>query len=179
MVSRRCKMMVEQELNNIGLKYKSIELGYVELAKPITKEKREELKLNLLKSGLILIEDHKSILVERIKNVITDMIHNAEDLPHSNYSDYISAKLGLDYTYLANTFSEVKGITIQHYIIENKIERVKELILYHEYNLTEIANIMHYSSVAHLSNQFKKVTGISPSAYMTLNLKRTQNLENL
>jgi AraC-like DNA-binding protein len=179
MVSRRCKMMVEQELSNIGLKYKSVELGYVEFEKPISSAKREELRSNLLKSGLILIDDHKSILIERIKHVITEMIHNTEDLPHSNYSDYISARLNLDYTYLANTFSEVKGITIQQYIIENKIERVKELILYNEHNLTEIAHMMHYSSVAHLSNQFKKVTGLSPTAYIELNRKRTRNLENL
>jgi AraC-like DNA-binding protein len=102
-----------------------------------------------------------------------------DELPKDNYSDYISEKLGYDYTYLANTFSEVKGITIQQFIIINKIEKVKELILYDELNLTEISYKLHYSSVAHLSNQFKKVTGFSPSFYKQLKKKRENNLENM
>src|SRR4029078_6161347 len=133
----------------------------------------------LLKSGLELLDDKRSILIERIKNVITEMIHYSDELPTQNYSDYISEKLEYDYTYLSNIFSEVKGITIQQFIIIHKIERVKELLLYDELNLTEISYKLHYSSVAHLSNQFKKITGLSPSFYKKLKQKRKENLENL
>jgi AraC-like DNA-binding protein len=128
---------------------------------------------------LKLLDDKKSILIEKIKNVIIEMVHYADELPKQNFSDYISEKLGYDYTYLANTFSEVKGITIQHYIINHKIEKAKELLLYDELNLTEIAYKLNYSSVAHLSNQFKKVTGLSPSFYKQLGQKRKQNLEDI
>ena len=145
----------------------------------ITDEQHRLLKENLLKTGLELLDDKKSILIEKIKNVITEMIHYSDELPKENYSDYISQKLDYNYTYLANTFSEVKGITIQQFIILNKIERVKELLLYDELNLTEISYKLNYSSVAHLSNQFKKVTGLSPSFYKQLKQKRKGNLENL
>jgi len=132
-----------------------------------------------MRSGLIVLDDKKSILIEKIKNVIIEMIHYSESLPKVNYSDHISEKLNQNYTYLSNTFSEVKGITIQQYIIIHKIERVKELLLYDQLTLTEIAYRMQYSSVAHLSNQFKKVTGLSPSFYKDLKEKRMGNLENL
>jgi AraC-like DNA-binding protein len=125
------------------------------------------------------LDDKKSVLIEKIKNVIIEMIHYSDDLPKMNYSDYISEKLNYDYTYLSNLFSEVKGITIQHFIINHKIERAKELILYDELDLTEIAYKLHYSSVAHLSNQFKKVTGQTPSFYKKIGEKRKGNLENL
>ncbi len=121
----------------------------------------------------------KSILNDKIKNVIIELIHYSEELPKVNYSDYISQKLDYDYTYLSNIFSEVKGITIQHFIILHKIERVKELLLYDQLTLTQICHQLHYSSVAHLSNQFKKITGLTPSFYKQLKLKRTGNLENL
>jgi AraC-like DNA-binding protein len=127
---------------------------------------------------LELLDDKKSILIEKIKSVIVEMIHYSDELPQINFSDYISEKLNFDYTYLSNVFSEVKGITIQHFIIINKIERVKELLLYDELNLTEISYKLQYSSVAHLSNQFKKVTGLSPSFYKQLQQKR-KNLENM
>ena len=179
MVSLRCKMMVEEELKKIGLKYVVVDLGMAEVLEGITKELREKLKNNLLKSGLELLDDKKSILIEKIKNVITEMIHHSEELPKENYSDYISRQLGYDYTYLSNTFSEVKGITLQQFIIMHKIERVKELLLYDELNLTEISYKLNYSSVAHLSNQFKKITGLSPSFYKQLKQKRKGNLENL
>ena len=159
MVSLRCKMMVKEELKKLGLNYVVVDLGLVEILEDITEEQREQLSKNLLKSGLELLENKKSILIEKIKNVIIEMIHYSSDLPKVNYSDYISEKLGYDYTYLANTFSEVKGITIQQFIIIHKIERVKELLIYDELNLTEISYKMHYSSVSHLSNQFKKITG--------------------
>jgi AraC-like DNA-binding protein len=179
MVSLRCKMMVQEELKKLGLQYVVVDLGVVEILEDISPEQHEQLKANLLKSGLELLDNKKSILIEKIKNVITEMIHYSDELPKVNYSDFISEKLGYDYTYLSNIFSEVKGITIQQFIIINKIERVKELLLYDELNLTEIAWKLHYSSVAHLSNQFKKVTGLSPSFSKQLKQKRKGNLENV
>ena len=179
MVSLRCKMIVKEELKKLGLQYVIIELGKVDIMEDITPEQHDQLKENLLKSGLELLDDKRAILIERIKNVIIEMIHYADELPKINYSDYISEKLNYDYTYLSNIFSEVKGITIQHYIIINKIEKAKELLLYGELNLTEISYLLHYSSVAHLSNQFKKITGLSPTFYKQLKQKRQENLENL
>jgi AraC-like DNA-binding protein len=172
-------MIVKAELKKLGLKYIVLDLGMAEVMEDLTAEQRSELKANLLKSGLELLDDKKSILIERVKNVITEMIHYSDELPKMNYSDYISQKLDHDYTYLANVFSEVKGITIQQFIIINKIERVKELLLYDELNLTEIAYKLHYSSVSHLSKQFKKITGLSPSYYRQLKQKRNGNLENM
>lgn len=172
-------MVVKDELKKLGLRYEAIDLGMVELQEGITPEQREQLRTNLLRSGLKLLDDKKSILIEKIKNVIIEMIHYSDELPKVNYSDYISEKLGHDYTYLANIFSEVKGITIQQFIIIHKIERVKELLLYDELNLTEISYRLHYSSVAHLSNQFKKITGLSPSFYKQLKQKRKNNLEDM
>ncbi|SEP88290.1 helix-turn-helix domain-containing protein [Epilithonimonas lactis] len=179
MVSLRCKMMVHQELEKLNITNAIVDLGLVEIPEDLSLEIREELKINLLKSGLELLDDKKSILTEKIKNVVTEMIHHYNELPKENFSDHISEKLGYDYTYLANTFSEVKGITLQQFIIINKIEKIKELLLYNELNLTEISYKLNYSSVAHLSNQFKKVTGFSPSYYKQLNQKRLDNLEDL
>jgi len=179
MVSLRCKMVVKEELTKLGLHFVSVDLGMVDVMENITQEQHDRLQLNLRKSGLELLDDKKSILIERIKNVIVDMIHYSDEMPKVNYSDYISEKLGYDYTYLSNLFSEVKGITIQHYIIIHKIEKVKELLLYDELTLTEISYQLHYSSVAHLSNQFKKITGLSPSYYKKLKVKRIGNLENM
>jgi len=171
-------MMVKEELKKLGLKYVVVELGQVQILEDITLQQRKQLKDNLLKSGLELLDSKKGILIEKIKNVITEMIHYSDELPQANYSDYISEKLGYDYTYLANTFSEVKGITIQQYIIIHKIERAKELLIYNELSLTEISYKLHYSSVAHLSNQFKKITGLTPSFYKQLKNKRKANLED-
>ena len=179
MVSLRCKMLVKEELKKLGLHFVIVDLGTVEILEDITQTQHDELKKNLLKSGLELLDDKKSILIERIKNVIVEMIHYSDELPKVNYSDYISEKLNQDYTYLANIFSEVKGITIQQFIIIHKIEKAKELILYDELNLTEISYKLHYSSVGHLSNQFKKITGLSPSFYKQLKQKRMVNLENI
>jgi AraC-like DNA-binding protein len=139
----------------------------------------QQLKAGLFTSGLELMDDKKAVLIERIKNVITEMIHHTDESLKVNYSDYISEKLNYDYTYLSNLFSEVKGITIQQFIIVHKIEKVKELLYYDELNLTEIAYKLHYSSVAHLSNQFKKVTGLSPSAYKALKDKIRRPLEEI
>ncbi|NBB29550.1 AraC family transcriptional regulator [Cellulophaga sp. BC115SP] len=178
MISLRCKLLVKEELLRMGLHYISIDLGVVEILEKLSDEQYEKLKVNLQKSGLELLDDKKSILIDKIKNVIIEMIHYSEDIPKVNYSDYISEKLHYDYTYLSNIFSEVKGMTIQQFIIIHKIEKVKELLLYGELNLTEISYRLHYSSVAHLSNQFKKVTGLSPSFYKQLKQKRN-NLETL
>jgi AraC-like DNA-binding protein len=179
MVSLRCKMMVKEELKKLGLQYVIVDLGMVEILEDITYEQREQLKQNLLRCGLELMDDKKSILIEKIKNVIVEMIHYSDELPVINYSEYIGEKLHHDYNYLSNMFSEVKGITIQQFIIIHKIEKVKELLLYDELNLTEISYKLHYSSVAHLSNQFKKVTGLSPTFYKQLKKKRKVNLENM
>ena len=179
MVSQRCKMMVQEELKKLGIAYVIVELGEVEILQDLTTSQHDQLKNNLLNSGLELLDDKKAILIEKIKNVIIEMIHYSEELPKENYSTFISKKIGYDYTYLANTFSEVTGSTIQQHIIVHKIEKVKELLLYDELNLTEISYMLHYSSVAHLSNQFKKVTGLSPSSYKLLKLKRDGNLENV
>lgn len=179
MVSLRCKLMVKEELQKMGLRATAIDLGVVEMLEDISSTQRKQLRESLLKSGLELLDDNKSILIERIKNVITELIHYSDELPTQNYSDYISEKLNYDYTYLSNIFSEVKGITIQQFIILNKIERVKELLLYDELNLTEISYKLHYSSVAHLSNQFKKITGLTPSYFKKIGTARKKNLENL
>ena len=179
MVSLRCKMVVKQELQKLNLHCVNVDLGTIEILENITDSQKDQLRENLKVYGLQLLDDKRNIIIEKIKAIIIEMVHYSDELPHVNYSDYISEKLGYDYTYLANTFSEVKGITIQQYIILNKIERAKELILYDELNLTEISYILHYSSVAHLSNQFKKVTGLTPTYFKGLKKKRLRNLEDL
>lgn len=179
MVSLRCKLMVKEILVKNHIKFTLVDLGVVELYEELSDKKREKLRVALGRCGFELLDDKKSILIEKIKNVIIEMIHYSDDVPKQNYSDYISEKLHYDYTYLSNVFSEVKGITVQQYIIVHKIERVKELLLYDELNLTEISRKMHYSSVSHLSTQFKKITGLSPSYYKLLKQKRTGSLESL
>ena len=179
MVSLRCKMVVRDELKKMGLHYIVVDLGEVEIMEDLDKEQWKELSTALAVSGLELMNDKKSIIIEKIKVIITEMVHYSDELPKENYSDYISNILKYDYTYLSNIFSEVKGITIQQYIIQHKIERAKELILYDELNLTEIADKLHYSSVAHLSNQFKKVTGLSPSHFKKLKDKKRTPIEDL
>ena len=179
MVSLRCKMIVKDELKKLGLQYVSLDLGMVDILEEVSEEQREQFKTALLKSGLELLDNQKAILIEKIKGVIIEMIHYSDELPKVNYPDYISEKLNYDYTYLANTFSEVKGTTIQQFIIMHKIEKVKELLLYDELNLTEISYKLHYSSVAHLSTQFKKITGLSPSYFKKMKQKRKNNLENM
>lgn len=179
MVSHRCKMMVKEELKKLGLHYVIVNLGMVEILEDITPQLRIQLKRNLKKSGLELLDNKRSVLVENIKIVIIEMIHYSEEEPKVNFSTYLSDKLGYNYTYLANMFSEVKGITIQQFIILNKIERAKELILYDELSINEIAHCLHYSSTAHLSNQFKKITGLTPAYYRKIAIKRRRNLEDL
>jgi len=179
MVSLRCKMLVKEELEKLGIETKAINLGEVELLGNITKEQHEQIKIALLKSGLELMDDKRAMLIEKIKNVIVEMIHYEDELPKVNFSDLLSEKLQYDYTYLANLFSETEGTTIEHFIILHKIEKVKELIIYDELNLSEIAWKLHYSSVAHLSYQFKKITGLTPSYFKSLKHKKRSTLENV
>jgi len=179
MVCIRCKMVVKAELEKLGLHYITVELGEVEVMENISEEQHDLFKAGLLKSGLELMDDKKSVLIQRIKNVIVELIHYSEEPLTINFSEYLSQKLDHNYTYLANLFSEVQGTTIEKFIIVHKIERVKELLVYNELNLTEIAYLMHYSSVAHLSAQFKKVTGLTPSHFKQLREKRLNMLEDI
>jgi AraC-like DNA-binding protein len=179
MVSQRCKMVVKEELKKLGLHFIVVDLGEVELMENINQEQREQIKLALLKSGLELMDDKKAVLIEKIKNAIIEMVHYKDELLKVNFSDFLSEKLNYDYTYMANLFSEIQGTTIEKFIIAHKIEMVKELIIYDELNLTEIAWKMHYSSVAHLSNQFKKITGLTPSHFKQLKDKRRNAIEDI
>jgi AraC-like DNA-binding protein len=179
MVSIRCKMAVREELKKLGLHFIIADMGVVDIMENITTEQKQQLKNGLNKSGLELIDDKKALFIERIKNTIIEMIYHLGELPKVNYSDYLSKKLGYDYTYMANLFSEVQGTTIEKFIISHKIEQVKELIIYDEYNLTEIAWKLQYSSVAHLSSQFKKMTGLSPSHFKILKIKRRNTIEDV
>jgi len=179
MVSNRCKMVVKEVLKELNLHFILVDLGEIEIMEEISIEQRIALKEGLAESGLELMDDKKAILIERICILISEMIHHADELPNQNYSTYISKNLGYDYTYLSNIFSEIKGVTIQQYIIMHKVERIKELIIYDEFNITEIAFKMNYSSVAHLSNQFKKVTGLSPSHFKQLKDRRRCPIEEL
>ncbi|WP_411273072.1 helix-turn-helix domain-containing protein [Daejeonella sp.] len=179
MVSIRCKMIVKEELTKLGLHYIIVELGEVDIMENISLEQWEEVKAALFLSGLELMDDKRSVLIERIKNTIVEMVHHTNEMVKTNFSDFLSKKLNHDYTYLANLFSEVQGTTIEKFIIAHKVERIKELIIYGELNITEIAWKMNYSSVAHLSNQFKKVTGLSPSHFKQLKNKRRSPIEEI
>lgn len=172
-------MIVKSELEKLGLNNIRLDLGQVEITEDLTTEQRVLLKTALLEAGLELMDDKRAILIERIRNVIIEMVHYADERPKTNYSDYISQKLNYDYTYLSNLFSEVTGVTIEHYIIAHKIERVKELLLYDELNLTEISHKLNYSSVAHLSTQFKKVTGLTPTFFKRLKEKKRNEFEDV
>jgi len=172
-------MVVKSELEKLGLQYTSIELGEAIIKDDITPKQLELLGFALRKTGLELMDDKKSILVEKIKTIIIEIVHYSEDQIKVNLSDFLSEKLNHNYTYLANLFSEVKGTTIEQFYLSHKIERVKELLVYDELNLTEIAFKLHYSSVAHLSNQFKKMTGLTPSHFKKLKNKRRSALGNV
>ena len=179
MVCIRCKMVVKDELTNLGLRHLVVELGEVDLLEEMTAKQHDDLKAALLKSGLELLDDKKSVFIQKIKNIIVELVHYSEEPLTINLSEYLSQKLNHDYTYLANLFSEVTGMTIEKFFITHKIERVKELLVYNELTLTEIAYKMHYSSVSHLSSQFKKVTGLTPSHFKLLRYKRRSMLEDL
>lgn len=179
MVSLRCKLLVKSELEKLGLNYSSIELGEVLLKEPITVEQKAALTLSLHDSGLEIMDDKNTILIEKIKNIVVEMIHYTDELQNINFSTFLSDKLKKDYHFMSELFSKTKGITIEHFIILHKIERVKELIIYDELNLTEIAHKMHYSSVAHLSHQFKKITGLTPSYFKKIKTRVRTNIEDI
>jgi AraC-like DNA-binding protein len=173
-------MVVKSELKRLGIHYTSVELGAAEILETITAEQREKLRKGLHCSGLELMDDPKAILIEKIKTIIIELIHYVDDEPIKiNFSVFLSEKLNHNYTYLSNIFSEVTGITIEHFIITHRIERAKELLLYNELTLSEIAYKLNYSSVAHLSNQFKKITGLTPSFFKQLKEKKRNTLEFL
>ncbi len=179
MVSNRCKIAVKEELKKLDLHFIIVDLGEVEIMENISAEQREQLKHNLSDSGFELMDDKRGILIERIKTIIIEMIHHTDESIKIKFSEFLSEKLNYDYTYMANLFSEVQGTTIGQFISAHKIERIKELIIYSDLNITEIAWKMNYSSVAHLSNQFKKVTGFTPSHFKQLKDKRRSPLEEI
>jgi len=172
-------MVVKDELTKLGLHYTTVELGEANILEKISPEQLEQFKVALLRSGLELMDDKRSVLIEKIKNIIVELVHYSEEPLTIKFSVYLSQQLNHDYTYLANLFSEVQGTTIEQFLIAHKIERVKELLVYDQLNLTEIAYSMHYSSVAHLSAQFKKVTGLTPSHFKKLKDKRRSLLEDI
>lgn len=172
-------MVAKEELKKLGLHYVMVDLGEVEIMENISTDTRLLLKSGLVQSGLELMDDKRSMLIEKIKNTVVEVVHYSNEPLKTNFSDYLSKKLNHDYTYLSNLFSDVQGTTIEHFLIAHKIERVKELLVYNELTLTEIAYKMAYSSVAHLSNQFKKVTGLTPSHFKKLKDKRRNALENI
>ncbi len=179
MVSLRCKLLVKSEMEKLNIKFLTVELGEVVLLKPITNEKKEKLKIQLHKSGLEIMDDKKAMLLEKIKNIVVEMVHYSEEIPKVNFSTFLSEKLQIDYHTLSDFFSKTKGMTIEHFIILHKIERVKELIVYDELSLTEISYMMHYSSLSHLSKQFKQITGLTPSYFKQLKLKNRSMLESI
>ena len=179
MVSNRCKIAVKEELNKLGFHFIVIDLGEVEVMEDISLEQRAQLKAGLLDSGLELMDDKRGILIEKIKSAIIETIHHKDEMVKIKFSDYLSEKLDYDYTYMANLFSEVQGTTIEQFIIAHKIERIKELLIYGELNISEIAWKLNYSSVAHLSNQFKKVTGLSPTHFKRMKDKRRIPIEEI
>ncbi len=179
MVCIRCEMVVKSELKKHGLHYRLVKIGEAELLESLSDEQRAALDAGLRKSGLELLDDKKSMLVEKIKNIIIELVHYSEDQLKVNLSDLLTEKMHYDYTYLANLFTEVKGSTIEQFYIVHRIERAKELLVYNELSLTEIAYQLHFSSVAHLSGQFKKVTGLTPSVFKKLKNNRRETLNNV
>jgi hypothetical protein len=165
MASSRCKTFVQKEMNRLGVYNITVELGEVELSEQLPEEKLRLLDIALRSAGLELLQDKKHNLVEKIKTAVHELVYHTDDMAKPNYSDFIGKKVNLSYTLLSNTFSKAQGTTIEKYIIEQRTERVKEMLIYTELSLEEMAFKMHYSSVAHLSNQFKKFTGMTPSFF--------------
>lgn len=179
MVSNRCIMAVKLVLNDLRINYTDVKLGEIDLKETLSPNKHEQLKMGLVSIGLELIIDKKSILIEKIKNSILELVHYSEEPVTKKYSCFLSEKLKYDYTYLSNLFKKSKGICIEDYIIAHKIERVKQLLVYSNLNLTEISYQLNYSSVGHLSNQFKKVTGVTTRHFKQLENKKFIPLEVL
>ena len=179
MVSQRCKAVVKAELKKLGLHFIFTDLGVVDIMETLTPDQHDQIRDSLILSGLELMDDKKALLIEKIKKIIVEMVLYEDDMPKVNLSEYLSQKLGYDYTYMAGLFSEVQGITLEKFLISYKIEKVKELIIYDKLTLSEIAWKMHYSSVAHLSNQFKKLTGLTPSHFKSLKQIREKTIEEV
>ena len=179
MVSLRCKMVVKAAAEELNIPYSNVDLGFIEIDEKLSESVLEKFKAKLLKSGLEILDDKRSIIIEKIKNVVIEMVHYADEFPKVNFSTYLSEKVGYDYTYLSNLFTEVKGTTIQEFIILHKIEKAKELIMYNEMSIADIAYTLNYSSAAHFSTQFKKVTGLTPSFFKKLKKQRETDLEDL
>jgi AraC-like DNA-binding protein len=179
MVSLRCRNLLAAKLEKLSIAYSNIELGFVDLTYTINEQTLTNLNIELKSAGLEILDNHNAIIIEKIKNIIIELVHYDESLPLVNLSTYISDKLGLDYGYVSNLFTKVKGETIQHFYIKHKIEKAKELIFYDEKTLTEIADCLHYSSIAHFSSQFKKITGLTPSVFKKMKIERKINIENL
>jgi YesN/AraC family two-component response regulator len=179
MVCSRCRMVVKMELEKAGIPFLSVELGEIELKNEPSASQLEKLKAGLITLGFELIDDKKSRLIEKIKNEIIKLVHHSENGIKTNLSDHLTDKLHYDYTYLSNLFSEIEGITIEKYFIAQRIEKIKELLVYDELTLSEIADKLGYSSVAYLSSQFKKNTGLTPSHFKALKVHKRRNIEEL
>lgn len=179
MVSNRCKMIVQSGIEKLGLHSLGVKLGVIEIEENLSEFQLHLLNADIQESGLELLADKKGILVEKVKITVIELVHYMEAQLKTNFSDYLAEKLQHDYTYLSNIFSESQGISIEHFFIMHRIEKVKELLVYNELNISEIAYKTHFSSSAHLSNQFRKVTGMSPSEYRHLKLKARMPLENM
>jgi AraC-like DNA-binding protein len=179
MLSNHCKITVKELLKDLGLHFIVVDLGEVDIMEDLSDTQREQLRISLSDAGFELMDDKKANLIEKIKNIIIDMVHHKDDLSKIKFSDYLSEKLNRDYTYLSNLFSAVQGSTIEQFIISHKVERIKELIIYDELSITEIAWKMNYSSVAHLSNQFKKSTGLSPTQFKQLKDKKRTPIDEI
>jgi YesN/AraC family two-component response regulator len=179
MVSLRCRNLLAAKLDKLSIAYLNIELGFVDLVNSIDEQTLKNLNIELKSAGLEILDNHNAIIIEKIKNIIIELVHYDDTLPLVNLSTYISEKLRLDYGYISNLFTKVKGETIQHFYIKHKIEKAKELIFYDEKTLTEIADCLHYSSIAHFSSQFKKITGLTPSVFKKMKIERNINIENL
>ena len=179
MVSNSCKLIVKSELEKLGWHYIKVALGEVEIKECLSPEEQNLLNVELKKWGFVLMDDKKNILIEKIKISIIEMVYYSEEKLKVNLSDFLSEKLDYNYNYLAGVFSESQGINIEQFYLTCKIERIKELLTYNEFTIGEIADKLHYSNVAHLSNQFKKMTGLTPSQYKNLRHKRRKPLENV
>ena len=175
----RCIMVVHNELDKLGLNVKNIKLGEVTLSKELTPEEKNKLDKALVLLGFELIDDKKSRIIEKIKNIIIELVHHQNNDAKTNLSDVLSSQLHHDYNYLSNLFSEIEGTTIEKYFIAQKIEKVKELLVYDELSLSEIAFRLNYSSVAYLSNQFKKVTGLTPSYFKQIRDDKRKPLDKV
>lgn len=180
MVCHRCKMVVKTVLENIDLHPITIELGEVTIEeKELKKIQKEQLANNLAAVGFELIDDKRSKLIEQIKNYIIEMVHYKDEMPKQNFSHLLSQHLLHEYSYISHLFSQVEGITIEQFLLGQRIEKVKELLLFGNCSLSQIANQMNYSSLAHLSSQFKKITGLSPTEFKNLGVKNKRPLDDL